>query len=108
MIDIPGPWGPWLSAAILIFGTGGFWSLLSARAKSKAADVKAATADWQALNAYWQAEMAKMDARIHALEVKSQADENYIERLEFHIWSELPPPPPMRNTPTPPAPKDHP
>jgi hypothetical protein len=52
--------------------------------------------------------MAKMDARIHALEVKSQADENYIERLEFHIWSELPPPPPMRNTPTPPAPKDHP
>lgn len=100
-VALPWPWGVALGIISVVMAGGGIWTFLAARRTARSAEKVAATADWTALNTFWQAEMAKMDLRIAALERKSQADENYIERLEHHIWSNNPPPPPMRGTPPP-------
>jgi hypothetical protein len=97
-----------------VFSGTGLWALLSARATARAtreaaalsaapAQAQAATADWSALMSYWQSEMAavrdtasKLDVRIQFLEQEREDDQKYIADLEIHIWSQLPPPPPVR------------
>jgi len=111
-------WMQWIIPVLCALLTGtGFWALLSARATAKAtreaaalaaapAQTQALTADWSALMSYWQSEMAAMrdtankhDVRIQFLEKERDADQKYIADLEIHIWSQLPPPPPVRRKP---------
>jgi hypothetical protein len=103
-----------MAAITVLFGAGGIWMFLAAKATAKAnkeiavaaatsANQQAATADWSSLMSYWQAEMAALRANATALEIRvallaQQRDDDlqHIEDLETHIWNELPPPPPLR------------
>lgn len=94
----------------MIFAGGGIWAWLSARATSKAANQQASTADWSALMNFWQAELVRRDERANHLEVRiihleeqREDDLDLIERLENHIWEQLPPPPPKRRRRTTPT-----
>lgn len=108
-------WMKWLIPIISgIFGAGGVWALLAARAAAKAtqraaeiaaepATAKAVTADWSQLMGYWQSEIAALrkdaattEVRLRFLEEQREDDIAHIEALEQHIWSRLPPPPPVR------------
>lgn len=102
-LDFAGVVGDWLPLVALLLSGGGIWMLLAARATAKAANRQAGTADWSALMAYWQKEIGDLRAdnrehekRILGLEQTNLANERYIERLEDHIWNQLPPPPPPR------------
>ena len=111
-------WMQWLVPILCaVFSGTGLWALLSARATARAtreaaalaaapAAAQAQTADWSALMSYWQSEMGslrdtanKLDVRIQFLEQERDADQKYIADLEIHIWSQLPPPPPVRRKP---------
>ena len=111
---------PFLSA---VLATGGVWTLLAARASSKAtvkaaeasaapAAAAAVSADWASLMSYWQTEMTalrtdsnRLEVRVLFLERQREEDLALITELEAHIWAELPPPPPSRRRrPTEPAP----
>lgn len=67
--------------------------------------------DWEALNNYWRRELATKAREVervrHALELqveaerqhakrRAQSDADHIDKLEAHIWQQLPPPPPTR------------
>lgn len=103
-----------LAAITVLFGAGGMWTLLAARATARAnkeiaaaasasANQQATTADWAGLMAYWQAELSalratgtQLEVRVQYLERQREDDLQHIEDLEQHIWAELPPPPPLR------------
>lgn len=105
---------PLLSA---VMAGGGLWTLLAARATSKATEAAAvaaaesanrlaATADWTGLMAYWQSEIKELrkentdlDVRLQLLEERRESDLQQIADLENHIWQQLPPPPPIRRLP---------
>lgn len=103
-----------MAAVTVLFGAGGVWSFLAARATATAnreaaqtaaaaANQQAATADWNGLMAYWQAELKalrdkdmQLEIQLRILERQREDDLDHIENLEQHIWKELPPPPPVR------------
>jgi hypothetical protein len=103
-----------MAAITVLFGAGGIWMFLAAKATAAAnkdiaaaaaasSNQAAATADWNALMSYWQTEMSSLRESHTALQVKveilahqREEDLAYIEQLEQHIWAELPPPPPLR------------
>ncbi|HEX9225088.1 MAG TPA: hypothetical protein VF885_00350 [Arthrobacter sp.] len=116
-------WMQWLIPILsALLATGGVWTLLAARASSRAtvkaaeataapAVAAAASADWASLMGYWQTEMSalrtdanRLEVRVMFLERQREEDLALINELESHIWSELPPPPPARRRPPPPAP----
>lgn len=100
-----------------VLAGGGLWTLLAARATSKAteaaanaaaesANKQAQTADWSGLMAYWQAEIKdlrkennELAVRLTLLEERRDGDLQHIADLENHIWQQLPPPPPIRRLP---------
>ena len=115
-------WVQWLiPSRSAVLATGGVWTLLAARASSratvKAAEAAAApaaaaalSADWASLMGYWQQEMAalrtehnKLEVRVLLLAQQREEDLQLITELEAHIWAELPPPPPTRRRPSPPT-----
>jgi hypothetical protein len=103
-----------MAAITVLFGAGGIWMFLAAKATAAAnkeiaaaaaaaSNQAAATADWNALMTYWQTEMTSLReshtglaVRLKLLEHQREDDLAYIEQLEQHIWAELPPPPPLR------------
>lgn len=108
-------WMKWLIPILSAVLTGsGLWALLAARATSRAtvraaeaaaapAAITAQSADWAALMTFWQGEIASLRGEVSKLEVRvlfldrqREEDLQHIEDLEQHIWSELPPPPPLR------------
>jgi hypothetical protein len=108
------PLAAFMAAVTVLFGAGGVWTFLAAKATSRvnkeiaaasavAANQQAATADWSQLMSYWQSEMASLrtsstglEVRVNILERQREEDLQFIEDLKDHIWSELPPPPPDR------------
>lgn len=113
------PWAAILAAMSVLFGAGGIWTLLAAKATARAnrdvaeataaaANQQAATADWTGLMAYWQVEMAalrttgaQLEVRVLFLERQRDEDLAFIDALEEHIWRGMPPPPPTRRRTTP-------
>lgn len=120
------PWIEWMQWIIpllsIVMAGGGLWTLLAARATSKATEAaanaaaesanrQAQTADWSGLMTYWQAEIkdlrkenSELAVRLTLLEERREGDLQHIADLENHIWQQLPPPPPIRRLPRPDSP----